>query len=63
MERDWSLWRDSTGKVLQVGSEQEIKVAYLRKEAMEETRGDLFIEDPDGEQFAWNQHTEEWDRL
>jgi hypothetical protein len=64
---DWTLhddskpWPDDT---LMQGPETVIKALYyevLRTGQVAEA--DAYIEDPNGNQFAWNRHTLEWNAL
>jgi hypothetical protein len=50
------------------GTETAVKALYHeatspRKGAIKIEPGNAYVEDPDGEQFAWNPHTSQWDTL
>jgi hypothetical protein len=61
----WSLNDDSTGDVIDTGTEAEMKARYhaaIRSGEVAEMNA--FIEDDAGDrQYAWNRHRQCWDEL
>ena len=62
----WALMNDSNGDQLLEGTEDEVKTRYREvADAGAIQEMDLYFEDPDGEQFAWNPNVDppRWDEL
>lgn len=60
----WSVVDDRDGRVVATGTEAEVKKAYFNVIAAGELPGmEAYVEDPEGNQFAWNFHMEAWDEL
>lgn len=59
----WTLRDDRDGSVIAEGSEKDVKDQWPIAVALGMWEGNLYAESPDGEQYAWNKHTGEWDRL
>lgn len=63
---DWELWDDGQGAVMFSGTEKEVKGRYMDELAHGDTpERDLFIEAPDGTQYAYNRnmHPHRWDEI
>ena len=65
MSGNWTLCDGSrAGEVNASGSEAAVKEAYRDAiDADPADEGNLYVESPDGDQFAWNKHAHEWDQL
>lgn len=62
----WELWDDRAGTVIASGTEAEVKQRYLLElEKGEIAEMDLFIEAPDGTQYAYNRNVKpnRWDEI
>jgi hypothetical protein len=61
----WELWNDATGKVVDTGTEEEMKARYFSEIDGGVPEMDLFIEGPDGSQYAWNRNRQPpgWDEI
>lgn len=60
----WSVVDDRDGNVVATGTEAQAKLAYfsaISSGVLPEM--EAFIEDAEGNQFAWNKHTSTWDEL
>ena len=62
----WELWDDRKGSVVDSGTEEQVKQRYLDElQKGEIAEMDLFIEGPDGRQYAYNRNVKppSWDEI
>ena len=62
----WELWDDRKGSIVDSGSEEEMQRRYLQElEKGDIAEMDLFIEGPDGRQYAYNRNVvpHRWDEI
>lgn len=63
---EWQLWDDRKGEVVDSGTEDQMKYRYMIElEKGDIAEMDLFVEAPDGTQYAYNRNVTppRWDEI